>query len=308
MIRLFNHFSRLMPVWVIIAGIIGYVKPALYTPLAPYTEWMFAATMFGIGCVLSIDDFLPVLHRPQLILLGTLSQYLIMPLGGFAIAHLLRLPDALTIGVIMTGCVPGAMASNVICYLARADVAYSIALTSTSTLLSPLMVPLMVYLLAHSIVEISFWAMMFSIIKMIIVPLAAGFAVKHFFSDAVSRWTAFFPAFSTLFIAYICGLVVALNQSSLTQITPLIFLAVVLHNIVGLGGGYAAGTLFGLTPAQRRALSIEVGMQNAGMGAVLSLKFFSAQSALVSALFASWCVITASLMAEYWNYQRKSDQ
>ena len=297
----FERFTHLMPLWVVIAGMVGLFKPSLYYPFKPCTEWLFAFTMLGIGAVLNFDDFLPVLKKPHLVILGTLSQFAIMPLFGYIIAIALNMPKELFIGMIMTGSAPGAMASNVISYLAKADVAYSIALTSTSTFLSPLLTPALVYILAHSVIEVSLLQMAVSIVKMVIIPLAVGFTMKRAFGRRIEGMISFFPAFSTLFIAFICGLVVALNQQYILRISSLVFAGVFLLNLSGLLLGYGAGKVYGFDTRRRRTLSFEVGMQNAGMGAVLSLKFFSPQSALVSALFATWCVITASILAEIWS-------
>ena len=294
-----------MPLWVVIAGIIGFFRPQVYYPLKPYTIWAFSLTMLGIGAVLNFEDFLPVLKKPQFVLLGTLTQFGVMPLGGFLIGKLLNLPAPLLVGLVMAGAVPGAMASNVISYVAKADVAYSISLTTTSTFLSPVLTPVFVYVLIHKIVRVKFLAMMITIFQMVILPLLAGFLLKHFFRKTVERMKEFFPAFSTVFIAYICGLIVALNQKKFIEVSAAIFLAVFLLNLAGLLSGYFFGGIYGFDRKRRRTLSFEVGMQNAGMGAVLSLKFFSSQTALVCALFATWCVITASFLAEIWS--RKSE-
>jgi BASS family bile acid:Na+ symporter len=302
--KLAGWFTRLLVVWVLMAVAVGYVYPEYLIVFKPYTDWLFALTMFGIGAVLTIEDFEPVFKKPQMVLLGTLAQFAIMPLLGFLIAGLLRLPPELALGVILVGAMPGAMASNVISYLAEADVAYSVALTSTSTFLAPVLTPTFTYIFAHSIIQIKFWQMFFSIIKMVIVPLIFGIAVKHYFKSKIEGFVKLFPALSTLFIAFICGLVVALNKNYLAGITLLIFWAVFLHNFGGLVFGYLAGSVYRFDIRRKRTLSIEVGMQNAGLGAVLALKHFSYQSALPNALFATWCIITASILAEIWSRRK----
>ncbi|MCM8763189.1 MAG: bile acid:sodium symporter family protein [Candidatus Omnitrophica bacterium] len=298
--RFFERFTQLLVLWVLLLVGWGYFWPRTLVVLKPQIEWFFAFTMFGIGMVLSLEDFQPIFKKPQLVFLGTLTQFSIMPALGCIIAKLLRLPADLAVGVILVGAVPGAMASNVISYLARADVAYSVALTSASTFLSPLLTPLFTYIFAHTFIEIKFWQMVFSIVKMVILPLLLGIGIKHIFKTRLNRIISLFPAISVVFIAFICGLVVALNRNYLKNITPLIFLAVFLHNFWGLVLGYGAGKLYGFGQKRCRTLSIEVGMQNAGLGAVLALKHFSAQSAIANAFFAIWCIITASVLAEIW--------
>ena len=191
-----------------------------------------------------------------------------------------------------------------ISYLAKADVAYSISVTTVATFLAPILTPLFTYIFAHTIIEIPFWPMFLSIVKMVIAPLVVGFFIKRRFKDLVERFINVAPAFSTVFIALICGLIVALNKDHLLAVSAIIFVAVFLHNLFGLGLGYGAARLYGFDIKRRRTLSIEVGMQNAGLGAVLALKHFGSEVAIVPALFATWCVITASILAEIWS--RKS--
>lgn len=296
----FRLFSRLMVLWVILLGILGYAFPKSLTIFEPYKDWFFVITMAGIGVVLKLEDFESVIRAPYWVLLGTLAQFTIMPLSGFCVVRLLNLTPDLAIGVIIVGATPGAMASNVISYLAGADVAYSVALTSTSTLLSPILTPLWTYILGSVYISVPFWSMFFSIIKMVILPLMCGFAIRYFLMDKVNKIVDIFPALSTLCIAFICGLVVALNADRLGQTSLMVFVAVVLHNSLGLVLGYLAGVLYRFDEKRKRTLAIEVGMQNAGLGAVLALNHFSSSSALPNALFATWCIITASILAEFW--------
>jgi len=299
--KFFDWFTHLLMLWVILAVAVGFFWPKALLVFKDYTEWLFSFTMFGIGAVLSLGDFAWVFKKPQAILLGTLAQFGIMPALGFGIVKLLRLPPELGLGVILVGAVPGAMASNVISYLAKVDVAYSIALTTTSTFLSPVLTPTFTYIFGHTFIEIKFLPLFLSIIKMVILPLVLGIGIKHIFKERLRKVIKIFPAFSTLFIAFICGLVVALNKNYLVNITLVIFLAVFLHNFFGLILGYGAGKLYGFDQRRCRTLSFEVGMQNAGLGAVLALKHFSSRSAIPNALFATWCIITASILAEIWS-------
>ena len=292
-----------MPLWVAALGIFGYLCPPVLAWVRPGLEWMFFGTMLGIGCSMNFSDFRPLRRQPHLVLLGILVQFLVMPGCGFLIAKALRLPPELFLGMILVGVVPGAMASNVIAYLARTDVAYSIALTSTATLLSPLLTPALTYLYARTVIHIEFWAMLLSILKIVILPLLMGFALKHRFPRRIEQLHDWFPALSTLCIAIICGTVVALNQSRFATLTGVVFLAIILHNLLGYAGGYLGGTLLRFDRRRRRTLSVEVGMQNAGLGAVLALGHFTAETALIPAVFATWCVITASLLARYWARQ-----
>ena len=296
-----RKFTAMMPVWVVLLGIAGFMRPAALVWVKPWLEWMFFGTMLGIGCAMNLSDFRPLREKPQIVLLGILAQFVIMPGAGYLIGRALHLSPPLLLGMVLVGAVPGAMASNVIAYLARTDVAYSIALTSTATLLAPLLTPLLTYVYMHEVIKIEFVGMLLSILKIVILPLFIGFALKHYFRSAIDKVHDFFPALSTLCIAVICGAIVALNRDRIAVLTVVVFSAVFLHNLIGLFGGYGAGMLFGFDRKRRRTLAVEVGMQNAGLGAVLAVKHFSPETAMIPALFATWCVITASLLARFWS-------
>jgi BASS family bile acid:Na+ symporter len=302
--RILEKFARFLVVWVVLAAGVGFVFPKALIPLKPYTDWLFAITMFGIGCLLSAKDFIVIFKQPKLVILGTLAQFVIMPVLAFCIIKLLGLAPALAVGLILAAAVPDAMASGVMSYLAEADVALSVALTTATTLVSPVVTPALTYFLGRQYIPIQFWPMMKSIMMMVIFPLLLGLLVQHRFSKITTRIKPVFPALSTLFIAFICGLVVALNQDALGSATYLIFVAVISLNVLGLIFGYLAGKGFGFNLAQRRTLAINVGMQNAGMGAVLAIKHISAEAAIPNALFATWCIISAAVLAGIWSKKK----
>ena len=293
--------SQLLIVWVIAAVIVGYTHPSLLAWMKPHLDWLFALTMLGIGMVTNPIDYKPMLQQPKAIGLGMLAHFGIMPLASFIVAKLLNLPPELALGLILAGAAPDAMASSVVSYAAHADVPYAIALTSVTTLVAPVLTPAFTYIFGHVYIKIPFFPMFFSIIKMVIVPLAIGLTIKHYFKSKIEKIEDFFPAISSIFIACICGLVVALNREYIHNITWLIFAAVVLLNTAGLVLGYWAGAVFGFDIKRRRTLAICVGMQNAALGAVLALKHFGAQAAVPNALFATWCIISASIVAWFWN-------
>jgi BASS family bile acid:Na+ symporter len=304
--EIFEKFSRLMPLWVVVLGVAGFFYPKGFMLLTPYLDLMFFFTMIGIGAVLNFSDFRPILKKPYTVGLGLAAQFLIMPALGFAIGELLNLSVTLKLGLILVGCVPGAMASNVIAYLAKTDVAYSIAITSTATLLSPLLTPALLYLYAHTMLDIQFFKMFLTIIKIVIAPLFIGFLLRHFFERQINRFSYVSPAFSTLFVALICAMVVAMNRDYFLGLTVMVFMAVSMQNLFGMIFGYGAAMLYGFDTKRRRTLAIEVGMQNAGLGALLALKHFGPQAALIPAAFATWCVITASILAEIWSREGRN--
>lgn len=299
--RIAGYFTEYMVVWVVAAVAAAYYFPRFFVPLKPFMEWFFASTMFGIGALLTVTDFEPIFRKPRLVLLGILAQFAIMPAAAFVIVQLLHLPPALAFGLILAGAVPDAMAAGVMSYIAEADVALSVALTTGTTLIAPVVTPALMYVFAREYVPVQAWNMLVSILLMVIAPLCAGLAVRHRFPVAVEKIRPVFPAVSTVFIAFICGLVVALNRQSLDHITGLVFAAVILLNLAGLVLGYGAGMLFGFDVRQRRTLAIGVGMQNAGLGAVLAIKYAPPEAAIPNALFATWCIVSAAILAGYWS-------
>jgi BASS family bile acid:Na+ symporter len=298
--RFADWFTKLLVVWVVAAALLGYLSPQVFLPTKAFSDLFFSFTMFGIGCLLSAKDFEPIFKKPKFVFLGVLAQFAIMPVLAFLIVKLLNIPPALAIGLILAGSVPDAMAAGVMSYLAEADVAFSVALTVATTLVSPVATPGLTYLLGRQYISIQFWPMFTSIMIMVIIPLLAGLATQHFFHKAVLQVKPIFPAFSTLFIAFICGLVVSLNKNALGKTTVIVIIGVALLNIFGLLFGYLAGMLFRFDIKKRRTLAIGVGMQNAGMGAVLAIKHFSPESSIPNALFATWCIVTAAILAEIW--------
>jgi len=301
--KILSFYTKYFAVWVIIFGLVAYVFPKPFRALGPGMDWFFALTMFGIGAVLKIEDFKRIAAKPIIVLIGSCAQFTFMPLGAFALAKLFGLPPEVTVGLILTGSAPGAMASNVMSYIAKADTAYSVSLTTVSTLLAPLLTPGLTFVLARSRLEIPFWQMMLSVIKMVVIPLFIGFGVRHYFKEKIEKVLAIFPAISVTFIIFICSLVIALNKERLGQVTGLILVAAVVLNVYGMLAGYGVGTAFRMDIRRRRTLTIEIGMQNAGLGTVLALKHFGEKAAMPAAAFVFICIITASVMAELWQRQ-----
>lgn len=299
--RILTLYARLFVLWVILFGILAYLCPGPFARLEPGMPWFFALTMFGIGALLETRDFENIIRRPWLVLLGTAAQFTIMPLGGFALARLFRLPPELAVGLILTGAAPGAMASNVMSYLAKADTAYAVSLTTVTTLICPVLTPALTMWLAHAYMPIPFWPMFLTVIKTVILPLFVGLAMRFWFRDAMQRIEKVFPAISVTFVVFICSLVIALNHEYLAMLTGVILAVSLLLNIGGMLGGYGVGTLFRLDIPKRRTLALEVGMQNAGLGSTLALQHLGAKAAVPCAIFVFVCIFTASVMARIWS-------
>ncbi len=277
-------------------GTIGHLKPRLINPL-------LGVIMFGMGLTLKAEDFKVVFSRPKDVLVGCLAQFTVMPLLAFALTKIFRLEPALAIGVILVGCCPGGTASNVITYLAKGDLALSVGMTAVSTLLAPVLTPLLVWLLAGETVDVDVVGMLLSILWVVILPIALGLLVKRFWPRTTEQASAYLPALSTLAICLIVLIVIAANAHKLLDGGLVILLVVVLHNVCGLGAGYLIGKLLRLTPAKRRAISVEVGMQNSGLASSLATLHFAAYplATIPGALFSVWHNISGALVAKLYS-------
>jgi BASS family bile acid:Na+ symporter len=305
--KILAFYTKYFAIWVVAFGVVAYFWPGPFVSLKPGMDWFFALTMFSIGAVLQIDDFKRIAQKPVIVLIGSAAQFSIMPLGAFLLAKLFGLPPEIAVGLILTGSAPGAMASNVMSYIAKADTAYSVSLTTVSTLLCPLLTPGLTYILARSRLEVPFGQMVLSVIKMVILPLFVGFGIRHYLKEKIQKILPVFPAISVTFIIFICSLVIALNKERLTQVTGIVLTAAVILNIYGMVGGYGIGSLFQMNTRRRRTLAIEIGMQNAGLGTYLALKHFNEKAAIPAAIFVFICIITASIMAAVWQRTNPND-
>ena len=298
--KVLSFYTRYFAFWVVLFGVAAYLWPGPFVALKAYMDWFFALTMFGIGVVLQVEDFKRIVQKPVIVLIGSAAQFSLMPVGAVVLAKLFNLPPEIAVGLILTGSAPGAMASNVMSYIAKADTAYSVSLTTVSTLLCPLLTPGLTFLLAGSMLDVPFCKMVIHVILTVILPLFIGFAVRYFFNRKVEKILPVFPAISVTFIIFICSLVIALNKSYLAQVTAVILAAGVVLNLYGMLAGYGVGSVFRMEVPRRRTLAIEIGMQNAGLGTVLALKHFGEKTAMSAAIFVFICIITASLMAAVW--------
>lgn len=261
---------------------------------------MLGVVMFGMGLTLSPSDFRPVLQRPKDILIGEIAQFLIMPSLAWLLCKILSLPEELSLGVILVGCCPGGTASNVICYLAKGDVALSVAMTGVSTLLAPIITPALVWLLAGESVEVDIVSMFLSIVQVVILPIVLGLAANHYFKQTTRRIIPLLPMISTLSIAFIIGIIVAHNSSSILACSLIVAIAVILHNILGLVLGYGLSALTGSEPSRRSAIAIEVGMQNSGLATSLASTHFAMfpMAAVPGAMFSVWHNFSGSIAAQ----------
>lgn len=289
----------------VIASILAWLFPEI---LVPYKSWivaLLAVVMFGMGLTLHLSDFQNVLRMPRLIVAGVTLQYTIMPLTAVALSRLMDLDPLLTAGMVLVGTSPGGTASNVICYLAKGNVALSITLTAVSTFLAVLLTPLLTEVLVGRSVDVPALNMLISILFMVIIPVSAGVILNHFAGKLLKPVRAVFPLLSVVTIILIIAIIVALNAHQVHKIGASVLLAVVLHNAAGLVFGYYSSRLLGYSPAECRTLAIEVGMQNSGLAVALAIKYFSATAALPGAIFSIWHNLSGSVLAGVWSNRKK---
>ncbi len=272
--------------------VISQVKPTVINPL-------LGVIMFGMGLTLRAEDFRIVFSRPKDVIIGCLAQFTVMPLLAWTLAHVFALDEALTVGVVLVGCCPGGTASNVITFLARGDLALSVGMTGVSTLLAPLATPLLVWLLAGKTVDVDVVGMLLSILWVVILPIVAGLIVKRLFPRQTEAAVAYLPALSSIAICAIVLIVISANAGKLMSGGLLIVLVVMLHNLFGLGIGYGIGRLLKLSTPKRRAISIEVGMQNSGLASSLATLHFAAypMATIPGAVFSVWHNISGAIVA-----------
>ena len=300
-----DFIAKWMGLMVLLVAALSLIVPASFVWIDTWAiNPMLGLIMFGMGLTLSPHDFKIVLSRPKDILIGCLAQFTVMPLLAFLLSWAFSLPKELALGVILVGCCPGGTASNVITYLAKGDLALSVGMTATSTLLAPVLTPLLVWLMAGTMVDVDTLGMLQSIVYVGIAPIVCGLLCQRFLPQMTKRITPYLPAFSSIVIALVVGIVVSHNADRLLVGGLLVVIAVMAHNLLGLSIGYLIGRLLHLQRPKCVALSIEVGMQNSGLASSLAVLHFAAYplATIPGAVFSVWHNISGALVAKL--YQR----
>lgn len=298
--------GKYFAVWVICIAVIAFLVPDPFLMFGSYITILLGIVMFGMGLTLKAVDFKLILTNPLPVIIGVCAQYIIMPLSAFLIAYIMNLPSELAAGLVLLGSVPGGTASNVMVYLAKGNVPLSITMTSFSTLLAPIATPLILLLLAGKWMPVDPMAMFTSIIQVIILPIILGIIVRKFAPRIVEKSMNVIPLISVVAIMIIVSAVVAGNVASIASAGFIVFTAVALHNAFGLLFGYLTALVLGLDESNRRAISIEVGMQNSGLGVALATAHFGPFAALPSVLGAVWHNISGPILATYWSKKPES--
>ncbi len=289
----------LFPLAAIFISILAVFFPEFLAPHKTKIIPLLGIVMFGMGMSLRPKDFTRVCLQPKTIGLGLLLQFSLMPLIAFLLSKGLGLSIELMAGLVLVGACPGGTASNVICYLAKGDVALSISITAVSTLLAVFLTPALTWLYVGQMIDVPVVNMLLNIVKIILVPVSLGLLVNVYLGKRLVWLKQSFPYISMLAIIIIIGIIVALNEGQLKQLAIPVLIAVCLHNLLGLSGGYFIGRALGYPNKICKTLAIEVGMQNSGLGVALALKYFPASAALPGALFSIWHNISGAILASY---------
>lgn len=292
--KILRLISQSLAPLTLIGAIIAFLHPPVFLVFQNSFLLFFSATMFALGFVLDPEEFKETVRRPKEIGLGLATQFTVMPLLGFLAATFGGLGNEIALGFVIVGCAPGAMASNVIVFLAGGAVAYSISLTVAASFLSPLVTPSLVELLGGVFLPIPFWPMMQTILLTVVLPLLLGMIGHRLLGNRIQAAREIAPALAVTSIVIIIGFAVAANQQKIASVGLWVFILVVLVNAAGYLAGWNLARLYRFNRRYQLALMIEIGMQNAGLGVALALEHFGPATALPGALFATWCVLTAA--------------
>jgi BASS family bile acid:Na+ symporter len=292
--------------------ILGAVSLAMYHPqyfktvagfkLSAMIVPLLQIIMFGMGTELSLKDFANVLRMPKGIIVGIVCHYTIMPLVGFAVSRLFDFPPEIAAGIILVGCCPSGLASNVMCYLAKANLALSVSVTTISTLVAPFLTPLLMRLLGGDLIEINFWAMVWDITKIVILPVVAGLAFHYLVRGKVKWLDKAMPFLSMAGIIFILTIITASGRDSLLKVGGLLIIATFVHNVTGFFLGYWSARVLKFPEGDCRTIALEVGMQNAGLASGLALTMGKiATAGLAPAIFGPMMNITGSFISSWWH-------
>ncbi|TDQ57177.1 BASS family bile acid:Na+ symporter [Mesocricetibacter intestinalis] len=308
LLKFTNFMSKTFALWVLLFAALAFLFPAYFSGLLAYVPYLLGIVMFGMGITLTFQDFSEVFKRPKSVIIGVIGQFLIMPGIAFALAKGFNLPSELAVGVILVGSCPGGTSSNVMTYLAKGNTALSVACTTISTLLSPFFTPAIFYVLASHWIDIDAGKMFMSVLEMVLFPIFLGLVVRALFKKKVAEISQTMPLLSVIAIVLILAAVVAVSKDRILDSGLLIFMVVVLHNCCGYLLGFGLAKLFKLNNADSKAVSIEVGMQNSGLGAALASAHFNPIAAVPSAVFSFWHNVSGPILANIFSNLKNKDE
>lgn len=300
LIRLSKFVTKYISLLVILGALLSFMKPSQLIPFGKHIPYLLGFIMLGMGLTMSTKDFKVVLSRPKDVAAGIILRYLIMPLVAWGIAKAFALSPALAAGLILVGCCPSGTASNVMTFIAKGDTALSVSVSSLNTILAPILTPFLFLMFAGTVVPIDPMLLLLDIVKIVLLPILLGMALRMIFPKQVTAYQPIIPAFSVIAIVITVGVVVALNAAKLSAVALIALLAVALHNTLGLGLGYFSARLLNMSEPKARAISYEIGMENSGLAVALALAHLDPIAAIPGAIFSVWHNFSGSLLASYW--------
>lgn len=300
--KISNFLSSKTSIFIILIAIFTYYFPNFFMWVkGDIQTGILGIIMLTMGMTLSLDDFKILLKRPLDIGIGTFAQYFFMPIIAISLVHLFHLPKEISIGLILVGCCPGGVSSNIMSFLCRGDVAFSVGMTTVSTLIAPVMTPTLVYFLAKETVDVDVLGMFKSVLIVTILPVVLGVTLNYLFKKNKNFYEVCktMPALSVIGLACIVGGVVSHFGNTFIKSGIVIFIAAFCHNLLGYISGYIMGVITKMPEAKKRTISIEVGMQNAGLATVLATKHFAfiPEAAIISAVSCVWHSISGTILA-----------
>ena len=301
LLKLTQFVSKTFALWVLLFAFLAFVSPEAFLEIRGYIPYLLGIVMFGMGITLTFNDFSEVVKHPKSVIVGVVGQFVIMPAIAFALAKVFALPTDLAIGVILVGACPGGTSSNVMTYLAKGNTALSVACTTISTLLAPLLTPVIFYVLASQWIDIDASAMFASVLKMVLFPIFLGLIIRALLKKQMAQISQTMPLVSVIAIVLILAAVVAGSKDKIIDSGLLIFGVVVLHNCLGYFVGFLAAKALRLNNYDSKAIAIEVGMQNSGLGAALATAHFNPIAAVPSAVFSFWHNVSGPILANYFS-------
>jgi len=301
MSRTLNTLTNLFPLWVTVSGVLALFHPAWFTWFkGPLIVWGLAIIMLGMGITLSLEDFKQVTRTPRPVALGVIAQFCIMPFMGWAIANVLNLPPEFAAGLILVSCCPGGTASNVVVYIARANIALSVLMTMCSTFAAIALTPVLTQWLAGKYVPVDAWALFRSTVQIVLLPIVFGMLLNRYAQKTVERVKPAAPLVAVITIVLIVASILGARAEQIRESGGILLLAVTLMHMGAFTLGYGITSVFGFEALIRRTVAIEVGMQNSGLGSALAVKHFTPSAATPCAVSAIMHCILGSFLAALW--------
>lgn len=297
----------LFPALILLGGVSGVLVPQVFSGLSSWINPLLMVIMFCMGLSLTLPDFGLVFKNPLPVLGGVAAQFMVMPAMGWLVAWGLNLDPALATGLILVGCAPGGTASNVVAYLARGNVALSVSMTSLSTLVAPVFTPLLAFWLAGQYLPVDARSMAGTVFQVVLIPVVLGIVLRMLLNSVVLGILAALPWLSVAAITIVVTIIVAGSSEAIMSAGLLVFLAVALHNGLGLLLGYGIGKLLRVPEESRRTIAIEVGMQNSGLAGGLAKQYFTPEAALPAAVFSVWHNLSGAVISSLWRRKDRGE-